>query len=257
MLEKLATCRDVPRCRCASSPRHSRLSTAFTLIEMLVVLTIMAMLAALAVPALKNFGHADAMTAADQQMLNDVARARQLAISQRTTVYMVFVPANFWNNNLSAALTGPARHDQFVRQAIDRLHVCRLRRGGRPAGTTTSGIISRRGSRCRTARSSPNGNLISPTQPFQFNDPVDPSRIFLDLSALLTPTPFRFPRKRTLPPSAPLLSALHRLQLSGPVDDERADRCRPTRIHPAGARQRVAGGGPGHQDVSAPVAAGL
>jgi prepilin-type N-terminal cleavage/methylation domain-containing protein len=68
----------------------------FTLIEMLVVLSIMAIIAALAVPALKNFGHADAMTAADQQMLNDVARARQLAISQHTTVYMVFVPANFW-----------------------------------------------------------------------------------------------------------------------------------------------------------------
>ena len=55
------------------------------------------MLAALAVPALKNFGRADAMTAATQQMLNDVARARQLAISQRTTVYMVFVPTNFWH----------------------------------------------------------------------------------------------------------------------------------------------------------------
>ena len=77
---------------------------AFTLVEMLIVLSIMALLAALAVPALKNFGHADAMTAADQQMLNDVARARQLAISQRTTVYMVFVPTDFWNNNLSAAL---------------------------------------------------------------------------------------------------------------------------------------------------------
>ena len=95
----------------------------------------MAIIAALAVPALKNFGHADAMTAADQQMLNDVARARQLAISQRTTVYMIFVPTNFWNYNMTAGATGPARHDQSVRQATDRLHVCRLRRGGRPAGT--------------------------------------------------------------------------------------------------------------------------
>ena len=63
---------------------------------MLVVISILGILAALAVPALKNFGHADAMTAAAQQLLDDVARARQLAISQRTTVYMVFVPTNFW-----------------------------------------------------------------------------------------------------------------------------------------------------------------
>ena len=70
----------------------------FSLIEMLMVLAIMGILASLAVPALKNFGRSDAMTAADQQMLGDVARARQLAMSQRTTVYMVFVPTNFWAN---------------------------------------------------------------------------------------------------------------------------------------------------------------
>jgi prepilin-type N-terminal cleavage/methylation domain-containing protein len=87
---------------------------AFTLIEMLVVLSIMGIMAALAVPALKNFGHADAMTAAAQQMVGDVGRARQLAISQRTTVYMVFVPANFLGQHDSGT-TGHARHDQHVR----------------------------------------------------------------------------------------------------------------------------------------------
>jgi prepilin-type N-terminal cleavage/methylation domain-containing protein len=71
---------------------------AFTIVELLTVLGIMALLAALAVPALKNFGHADAMTAASAQIMGDAGRARQLAISQRTTVYMVFLPANFWNN---------------------------------------------------------------------------------------------------------------------------------------------------------------
>ncbi len=81
----------------ACSTLDPRPSTGFTLVEMLTVLAIMAIIAALAVPAFKNFGHADAMTAADQQMLNDVARARQLAIGQRTTVYMIFVPTNFWN----------------------------------------------------------------------------------------------------------------------------------------------------------------
>jgi hypothetical protein len=63
---------------------------------MLVVLAILGIIAGLAVPALKNFGHSDAMIAAAQQLRDDVGRARQLAISQRTTVYMVFVPTNFW-----------------------------------------------------------------------------------------------------------------------------------------------------------------
>jgi prepilin-type N-terminal cleavage/methylation domain-containing protein len=71
---------------------------AFTLVEMLVVMAILGIIAGLAMPALKNFGRTDAMTAATAQMVADVARARQLAISQRTTVYMVFLPANFWKN---------------------------------------------------------------------------------------------------------------------------------------------------------------
>ena len=78
---------------------------AFTLVEMLVVLAIMGIIAALVVPAIKNFGNSDAMTGADQQMLGDVARARQLAMSQRNTVYMVFVPTNFWAYINQAALT--------------------------------------------------------------------------------------------------------------------------------------------------------
>jgi len=70
-------------------PSTFNLRRAFTLIEMLAVIFILGVLAALLVPALKNIGHADAMTAATRQMLDDVGRARQLAISQHTTVYMV------------------------------------------------------------------------------------------------------------------------------------------------------------------------
>ncbi len=74
------------------------LKSAFTLIEMLVVIAILGLIAGLAVPALKNLGKSDATVSAARQMLDDIGRARQLAISQRTTVYMVFVPTNFWNN---------------------------------------------------------------------------------------------------------------------------------------------------------------
>jgi Tfp pilus assembly protein FimT len=64
-----------------------------------VVISILGILAALTMPALKNFAKSDATISASRQLLDDVGRARQLAISQRTTVYMVFVPTNFWAPN--------------------------------------------------------------------------------------------------------------------------------------------------------------
>lgn len=70
----------------------------FTLIELLVVLSIMAILAALTVPALRNFAQAEAQVSGTRHLMDEVARARQLALSQRTTVYLVFLPASFWSD---------------------------------------------------------------------------------------------------------------------------------------------------------------
>jgi prepilin-type N-terminal cleavage/methylation domain-containing protein len=74
--------------------RHFR--EAFTLIELLTVIAIIGILAALLAPVFRSFAKPDATVSATRQMLDDVARARALAIADRSTVYMVFIPTNFW-----------------------------------------------------------------------------------------------------------------------------------------------------------------
>jgi type II secretory pathway pseudopilin PulG len=72
---------------------------------MLVVISILGILAALTVPALKNLGKSNSAVSASRQLLDSVGRARQLAIANHTTVYMVFVPTNFWGGFMAAQQT--------------------------------------------------------------------------------------------------------------------------------------------------------
>jgi type II secretory pathway pseudopilin PulG len=58
----------------------------------MVVLAIIGLLAALSLPRIGSMNRSSAMASATQQLLDDVALARRLAIQNRTTVLMVFLP---------------------------------------------------------------------------------------------------------------------------------------------------------------------
>ena len=70
----------------------------FTLLELLVVIAIVGLIAGLAMPTIGKF-KPNYTASATSQLISDISRARQLAISQHTTVYMVFVPPSFFTDN--------------------------------------------------------------------------------------------------------------------------------------------------------------
>ncbi len=76
----------------------------FTLLELLVVIAIIGIIAAISMPVMNNF-KPNYTANATRTLLDELARARQLAISQRTTVYMVFVPAGFTNDAAYSGLS--------------------------------------------------------------------------------------------------------------------------------------------------------
>ncbi len=67
-------------------------SRAFTLTELLVVIAIIGLLAAIGIPAIRGMNKSHAMIATTRQFLDDLSYARQRAISDHTSVFMVFIP---------------------------------------------------------------------------------------------------------------------------------------------------------------------
>ena len=89
----------------ASGPHLPAFPTAgFTILELLIVIAIIGFLAAVALPSLKGITKSNVMVNATRQLVDDLAYARQLALKERTTVHVIFVPpwVDQYNPNASS-----------------------------------------------------------------------------------------------------------------------------------------------------------
>ncbi len=74
--------------------RFKQKAAAFTLLELLMVVTIIGILAGVSLPAIRGMTKSNTMASADRQLLDDLGYARLRAMSDHTTVFVVFVPPN-------------------------------------------------------------------------------------------------------------------------------------------------------------------
>lgn len=90
----------------------------FTLLELLVVIGIIGLLAAMGIPALKGISQSNSVSAGTRQLVDDINMARQHAMNERTTVYMVFLP-DLAGTLQSTNLTGTAIPAGFMNRVTN------------------------------------------------------------------------------------------------------------------------------------------
>ena len=148
--------------------RPARACSGFTLLELLTVIAIIGIIAAVTVPSLRGL-KPNSGAAASRQLLDAVTRARQLAISTRSTVYMVFVPPSFWtdpNYGRNYTLTDTTNAQSLLDKQMIGYTYLSLRSVGDQPGVSYPRYLS-------SWKTLPAGAFISP-QKFTYNNPNNP-----------------------------------------------------------------------------------